>query len=85
MVIIIIIIIIISQKVNISAFVKQAYFAYFKVNLGDQHKPWDPRKVCKQCVESLRMWTKEHLKSLHSISPWFGESKRIISQTVAFV
>ena len=47
-----------SQRANISVFVKQAFFAYFKVKLGDQDKPWVPHKVCKQCVESLRMWTK---------------------------
>ena len=37
---------------------KQAYFSYFKVKLSDQDKPWAPHKVYKQCVESLRMWTK---------------------------
>ena len=47
-----------SQRANISAFVKQAYFAYFKVKIGDQDKSWAPHNVCKQCVECLRMWTK---------------------------
>lgn len=47
-----------SQRANISTFVKQAYFAYFKIKLGDQDRSWAPHKVCKQCVESLRMWTK---------------------------
>ena len=47
-----------NQKANISAFVKQAYLAYFKEELGDQDKPWVPHKVCKNCVESLLMWTK---------------------------
>lgn len=47
-----------SQRTNISTFVRQAYFAYFKVKLGDQDKAWAPHKVCKQCVEGLRMWTK---------------------------
>ena len=47
-----------SQRKNISAFVKQAYFTYFKVKLGDQNKPWVPHKMCKQCVESLQMWTR---------------------------
>lgn len=46
------------QRTNISTFVRQAYFAYFKVKIGDQDKSWAPHKVCKQCVESLRMWTK---------------------------
>lgn len=47
-----------SQRTNISTFVRQAYLAYFKVRIGDQDKSWAPHKVCKQCVESLRMWTK---------------------------
>uniref|UniRef100_A0A6P7FIP8 Uncharacterized protein LOC114329810 n=1 Tax=Diabrotica virgifera virgifera TaxID=50390 RepID=A0A6P7FIP8_DIAVI len=46
-----------SQRTNISTFVRQTYFAYFKVKLGDQDKVWAPHKVCKQCVEGLRMWT----------------------------
>ncbi|GLV37563.1 hypothetical protein CBL_20375 [Carabus blaptoides fortunei] len=47
-----------SQRTNISAFVGQACFAYFKVKIGDQDKTWAPHNVCKQCVEGLRMWTK---------------------------
>ena len=47
-----------SQRASINVFVKQAYFAFFKVKLGDQNKPWAPHKVCKQCVESLQTWTK---------------------------
>lgn len=47
-----------SQRTNISEFVRQSYYAYFKVKIGDQDKKWAPHKVCKQCVESLRMWTK---------------------------
>ncbi|GBN22004.1 hypothetical protein AVEN_175745-1 [Araneus ventricosus] len=39
-------------------FVRQDYFAYFKVKIGDQDRSWAIHKVCKQCVDSLRMWTK---------------------------
>ena len=53
-----------SQRANISAFVKQTYFAYFKVKLSDQYKPWAPHKVYKYCVENLRMWTKGTLGKL---------------------
>ncbi|XP_039967827.1 sodium- and chloride-dependent GABA transporter 1-like [Bactrocera tryoni] len=28
------------------------------MKIGDQDKAWAPHKVCKQCVESLRMWIK---------------------------
>lgn len=40
---------------NIRTFVRQAYF---QVKIVDQDKSWAPHKVCKQCVESLRTWTK---------------------------
>lgn len=52
------------QRKNITTFVKQAYFAYFKVKLGDQDKPWAPHTVCKPCVENLRQWTKGKRKKL---------------------
>ena len=41
------------QRKGIMDFVKQSYFAYFEVKLGDQDKPWAPHKVCKTCVENL--------------------------------
>ena len=46
------------QRTNISAFVEQTYFAYFKGKYGDQDKPSVPHKVCKQYVESLQIITK---------------------------
>ncbi len=52
------------NRKGISEFVKYAYFAYFKVMLGDQDKAWAPHIVCKQCVEHLRQWTKNDRKSL---------------------
>lgn len=47
-----------KQRRNITDFVKQAYLAYFGVEIGKQDKSWVPHKVCKTCVESLRQWTK---------------------------
>ena len=42
-----------------------------------------------KCASSmLRVYgcgPKEHMKSWHLVSPWFGESKKIIPQTVTFV
>lgn len=35
-----------SQRTTISVFVKQADFAYFKVELDDQGEPLAPEKVC---------------------------------------
>jgi hypothetical protein len=46
------------QRQNITHFVKQVYEAYFGVKLGDQDKSWAPHKVCRSCVESLRLWSR---------------------------
>lgn len=46
-----------EHRKHITVFVKKAYFAYFKVKLGDQDKSWAPHIVCKTCVEHLRQWT----------------------------
>jgi len=53
-----------KQRIHITAFVKQAYHAYFGVKLGDQDKSWAPHNVCKTCVESLRQWEKGQRKCL---------------------
>ena len=50
-----------SQRSNISEFLKKTYIAYFKVQLNHEDKSWAPHKVCKTCIENLRMWTKEKL------------------------
>ena len=42
-----------SRKI-ISDFVKRAFFAYFKVMLSDQDKPWPLHVVCRLCLEHLR-------------------------------
>lgn len=52
-----------SQQRNISDFVKKVYFAYFKLKLGDQDKPWAPHKVCRRCEEDLRLWFKRKKNS----------------------
>lgn len=46
-----------SQQRNISDFVRKVYFAYFKLKLGDQDKPWASHKVCRRC-EDHRLWFK---------------------------
>lgn len=53
-----------KQQRNITEFIKKAYHAYFGYKLGDQDKPWAPHKVCLQCVEVLRKWTKGTRSSL---------------------
>lgn len=54
-----------EQRKNITDFVKQAYLAYFGIKLGDQDKHWAPHKVCKRCVESLRLWTNGKRRGLN--------------------
>ena len=58
-----------SHMKNISTFVNKTYFAYLKVKLGDQDKSWGPHKVCKQWVDSLRMWTKGTRDKLAFVIP----------------
>ena len=53
-----------SQRQNITNFVKNVYYAYFGIKLGDQDKTWAPHKVCRSCVESLRRWSKGKQKSM---------------------
>ena len=53
-----------SRQTKITHFVKQAYYAYFGVKLGDQDKPFAPHMCCKTYVESLRLWTQRKMKCL---------------------
>jgi len=52
------------QRKRMTDFVKQSYFAYFDAKLCDHNKPWAPHKVCKTCVENLRIWKNGKLKGL---------------------
>ncbi|KAL4113048.1 hypothetical protein QTP88_016749 [Uroleucon formosanum] len=53
-----------KQIQNINLFVKNAYYAYFGIKIGDQNKSRAPHKVCKICFEDLRNWTKGKKKAL---------------------
>ena len=58
-----------ANRKLISDFYKNAYRAYFQVELGDQDKNWAPHIVCKTWLENMRLWTSSKLKSLrHAIS-----------------
>ena len=65
-----------SHMKNISTFVNKTYFAYLKVKLGDQDKSWGPHKVCKQWVDSLRMWTKGTLDKLAFVIPMLWREQK---------
>ena len=38
-------------------FEQKAYYAYFRIKLGDHDKPWASYVICKTCEECLRQWT----------------------------
>ena len=44
------------NRVEIGDFYKKAYFAYFKVKLDDNDKPWALHCVCNTCKEHIRQW-----------------------------
>ena len=58
-----------ANRKLISDFYKNAYRAYFQVELGDQGKKWTPHIVCKRCLEDMRLWTSGKLKSLRHAIP----------------
>jgi hypothetical protein len=39
---------------NLTGFIREVYYAYFGVKLGDQDKSSAPHKVCYVCVADLR-------------------------------
>ena len=58
-----------ANRKLISDFYKNAYRAYFQVELGDQDKKCVPHIVCKTCLENIRLWTSGKLKSLRHAIP----------------
>ena len=84
-----------SQRAKISAFVKQAYFAYFQLNLVDQDKPHEPSQsvhaLCREFMDvdqkntrKVRIWYIHGLvrakRSLHRLLLLFSESIRILQE-----
>ena len=45
------------QLQNIASFVKNVYYTYSDIKLGNQDKAWTPHRVCRNCVSSLRQWS----------------------------
>lgn len=52
-----------------SDFVKKAYLDYFGLPLPTNTKPWIPSLVCKNCVESLRLWANKKRPSFKYKAP----------------
>jgi hypothetical protein len=65
-----------KQQRNITEFVKNVYYAYFGVKLGDQGKSWAPHKMCSVCVEELRQWSKGKKKSFRFGVPMIWREPR---------
>ena len=42
-----------KQRTDITEKVKQVYFDYFQMQLGDQDKDWAPHKICTTCFARL--------------------------------
>ena len=54
---------VVKQTVQVNDFVRNAYYAYFDMKLGDQDKACALHTVCKSCVETHRQRTKGMKKS----------------------
>ena len=49
------------QRQNVTPYVKNVYYAYYGIMLGDQDKAWAPHRLCHTCVSSLRQWKQKSL------------------------
>ena len=45
-------------------FCEKAYAIYFGIKLDNEDKSWAPHKVCRACVENLRLWAVVKRKDL---------------------
>ena len=53
-----------AQRQNVTKLVKNVYYAYFGIKVGDQGQTWAPHNVCRSCIESLRRWSNGKQNSL---------------------
>jgi hypothetical protein len=53
-----------ADRRNITTLIKERYFKYFKLRIGDQDKNWAPHIICNSCSNSLSMWDRGKLKKL---------------------
>ena len=47
-----------KDRRNVTPLIKNAYYAYFGVKLGDQDKTWAPHKVCISYMSTFSLWMK---------------------------
>ena len=64
-----------GERMAITELIKQRYYSYFQLKVGDQEKSFAPQTVCKKCVTSLSMWESKDKKNFRH--PWPGEKNVI--------
>ena len=65
-----------EHRFNVRDFTKRAYEAYFSRKLGDQDKQWAPHKVCKNCTDTLCLWTQGKVKAMRFRVPMVWRSPK---------
>ena len=65
-----------EHRFNMRDFRKRAYETYFGMKLGDQDKQWAPHKVCKNCTDTLRLWTQVKVKAMRFGVPMVWRSPK---------
>ena len=65
-----------EHRFNVRDFTKRTYEAYFGMKLGDQDKQWAPHKVCKNCTDTLHLWTKGKVKAMRFGVPMVWRSPK---------
>ncbi len=58
-----------KQIQNITPFVKEVYSACFGISMKKLNKSWVPNKVCRSCVECLRLWKSGKKKAMPFSTP----------------
>ena len=66
-------------------FTKRAYEAYFDMKLGDQDKQWTPYKVCKNCTDTLRIWTQGKVNAMRFEVPMVWRSPKNHQERLLFL
>jgi hypothetical protein len=69
---------------NITDFIKQVYYDYFGMKLGDEDKSWVPHKVYYVCVEDQRKWSKGKKKAFRFGFPVIWREPKIAVMIASF-
>jgi len=61
---------------QITPLIKERYYKYFKMRIGDQEKSFAPHTVCKKCSSNLSMWSAGKLTKLPFSTPMSWREQR---------